>query len=195
MFYQKKFYICCIFKTVLRYSSTISVVSYFPLSPLSLLSLLCTHKYFMENRWSGKVAIHLKRQKMKQNGSYYSLTYAHKIILLASKQALEDVGFTSKYWSELPTQSLNHNYCSRMTTVVNQANLAIRKQCAAKWCLYMIKENKYWLKGTLSLPQPVHQEMVTFHSEYWKVFQVGEYLECRSVDLLSKNDGGLQANF
>lgn len=68
------------FKAVVRNYSSISVVSY----SLSL-SLLCTYKYFMENRWSGKVAIHLKRQKMKQNGSYHSLTYAHKITLLTSK--------------------------------------------------------------------------------------------------------------
>lgn len=87
---------------------------------------------------------------MKQNGSYYSLTYAHKIILLTSKWAFKAVGLTSAYWSELPTHSPKLNYCSRMLTVPNQGSLARRKQCAAKWCLYMIKENKYPLKGTLS---------------------------------------------
>jgi len=37
-----------------------------------------------------------------------------------------------------------------MITVLNQRNLARRKQHAATWCLYMIKENKYLLKEALS---------------------------------------------
>lgn len=87
---------------------------------------------------------------MKQNGSYYSLTSAHKIILLTSKWAFKAVGLTSAYWSELPTCSPKHNYCSRTISVFNQGSLARRKQCAAKQCLYMIKENKYPSKATLS---------------------------------------------
>lgn len=121
----------------------------------------------------------------------------HKIILLTLKWALKTVGFASTYWSEL--HSLKLNYCPRMIIAPSHASHARRNQCATKWCFYMIKENKYPLKGTLSFSSLVCSSGAgdcDLQFAHWRVFQIGESSDCRSawLLLLSENDMGLQTN-